>query len=64
MVRIQAFDDGQNPKPGAKRRNTSSIDDEAVPLKKSRGNQTETVSFYPEKNQPGFYLISESSLSR
>ena len=45
MVRIQAFDHGDpNPKPGAKRRNTSPADDEDVPSKKLRGNQSEAVS--------------------
>ena len=48
MFRTRAFDFGEpNPKPGVKRRNTSPIDDEAVPSKKPRGN--EDVSFYLEK---------------
>ena len=47
MVRTRAFDYGEpNSKPGIKRKNTSPIDDEAVPSKKPRGNK---VSFYPKK---------------
>ena len=48
MVRIQAFDHGEpNPKSGSRRRNTSPVDNGAVPPKKPRGN--EDVSFYLEK---------------
>ena len=55
MVRTRAFDYGEpNPKPGVKRRNTSPIDDGAIPPKKLRGN--EVVGFYLEKESNKFLM--------
>ena len=64
MVQTRAFDYGEpNPKPGVKRKNTSVIDDETLPLKKLRGNNV--VSFYPQNGSNEIDMqFSESSSSK